>query len=155
MKRREFIILLGGAAVAPASWPHPLHADQRARRISILVGAGSDPEAQSWIKDFRQRLHDLGWEEGNNVKTDLRWGGADIDFIRASAAEFVSAKPDLIFVYSVRALNEIRQATRQIPVVFNWAWSRRSFLYVMQRASSRLSMHLLKARMAVSCCQQM
>ena len=44
--------------------------------------------------------------------------GADIDFIRTSAAEFVSAKPDVILVYSVRVLNEMRQATRQIPVVF-------------------------------------
>jgi putative ABC transport system substrate-binding protein len=118
MKRREFTILLSCAAVALVSRPRLLHADQRTRRISILVGAGSDPEAQSWIKGFRQRLRDLGWEEGNNLKTDLRWGGADIDFIRASAAEFVSAKPDLIVVYSVRALNEIRQATREIPVVF-------------------------------------
>jgi putative ABC transport system substrate-binding protein len=82
------------------------------------VGAGSDPETQSWIKAFRQRLHELGWEDGRNLKIDLRWGGADIDFIRTSAAEFVSAKPDAILVYSVRVLNEMRQATRQIPVVF-------------------------------------
>src|SRR5262245_26995738 len=117
MKRREFTILLSCAVVALVSRPRLLHADQRTRRISILVGAGSDPEAQSWIQGFRQRLRDLGWEEGNNLKTDLRWGGADIDFIRVSAAEFVSANPDLIVVYSVRALNEIRQATREIPVV--------------------------------------
>ena len=117
MRRREFITLLGCAAVT-VSWPRPSSADQRTPRISILVGAGSDPEAQSWIKGFRQRLRELGWEDGRNLKIDLRWGGADIDFIRTSAAEFVSAKPDLILVYSVRVLNEIRQATHQIPVVF-------------------------------------
>jgi putative ABC transport system substrate-binding protein len=118
MKRREFIGLLSCAVAAPLSWQSPLRADQRTRRISILVGAGSDPEAQSWIKGFRQKLHDLGWDESVNLKIDLRWGGADIDFIRASAAEFVSAKPDVILVYSVRALSEIRRATSQIPVVF-------------------------------------
>ena len=91
---------------------------QHTRRVSILIGAGSDPEAQSWIKSFRERLHELGWEDGVNLKIDLRWGGADIDFIRASSAEIVSAKPDVILVYSVRVLNEMRQATRQIPVVF-------------------------------------
>jgi putative ABC transport system substrate-binding protein len=117
MRRREFITLLGCAAVT-VSWPCPSSADQRTPRISILVGAGSDPEAQSWSKGFRQRLRELGWEDGRNLKIDLRWGGADIDFIRTSAAEFVSAKPDLILVYSVRVLNEIRQATHQIPVVF-------------------------------------
>ena len=61
----------------------------------FLIGAGSDPEAQSWIKGFRQRLYEFGWEDGGNLKIDLRWGGADIDFIRTSAAEFVSAKPDV------------------------------------------------------------
>ena len=52
------------------------------------------------------------------LKIDLRWGGADIDFIRTTAAELVSEKPDVILVYSVRVLNEMHQATRQIPVVF-------------------------------------
>jgi putative ABC transport system substrate-binding protein len=118
MKRREFISLLGCAAAAPLALPRSLHADQHSRRISILVGAGSDPEAQAWIKGLRHRLHDLGWDEGGNLKTDLRWGGADIDFIRTSAVEIVSTKPDVILVYSVRALNEIRRATSQIPVVF-------------------------------------
>ena len=117
MKRRELITLLGCAAVTSVSWPR-LSSAQRTRRVSILIGAGSDPEAQSWIKGFRQRLHELGWEDGGNLKIDLRWGGADIDFIRTSAAEFVSAKPDVILVYSSRVLNEMRQATRQIPVVF-------------------------------------
>ena len=118
MKRRELITLLGCAAVTSVSWPRLSSADQRTRRVSILIGAGSDPEAQSWIKGFRQRLHELGWEDDGNLKIDLRWGGADIDFIRTTAAELVSEKPDVILVYSVRVLNEMHQATRQIPVVF-------------------------------------
>ena len=49
---------------------------------------------------------------------DVRWGGADIDYIRASASELVRSKPDVILVYSVRVLNAMREATGQIPIVF-------------------------------------
>ncbi len=52
------------------------------------------------------------------MQIDVRWGGADIDYIRTSAADLVNSKPDVILVYSVRVLNAMRQATRQIPVVF-------------------------------------
>jgi len=117
MRRREFITLLCGATAATASWPVLLNANQR-KWIGVLVGAGNDPEGQSWIKGFRQKLHELGWDDGRNIQIELRWGGADIDYIRASAAEFVSAKPDVMLVYSVRVLNAIRKATSQIPVVF-------------------------------------
>ena len=67
---------------------------------------------------FRQQLKDLGWRNGRNIQIDLAWGGGDIDRIRASAAEMVSSHPEVIFVYSVRVLNAVRQATRELPVVF-------------------------------------
>ena len=44
---------------------------------------------------------ELGWADGRDVQIDVRWGGADIDHIRASAADLVSSKPDVILVYSV------------------------------------------------------
>jgi putative tryptophan/tyrosine transport system substrate-binding protein len=112
MRRREFITLIGGAAVA---WPLVARAQQH-RRIGILVGAGNDSQSQSWITGFRQKLQQLGWADG--LQIDVRWGGADIDYIRASAAELVNSKPDVILIYSIRVLNAVREATRQIPVVF-------------------------------------
>jgi putative ABC transport system substrate-binding protein len=118
LRRREFITLLGGAAATSVLWTLPLSAEQRTRRIGVLVGAGADPQGQSWIAGFRRKLQEFGWEDGRNLQLDLRWGGADIDYIRASAAELVSTKPDVILVYSVRVLDAMRQATRQIPVVF-------------------------------------
>jgi putative ABC transport system substrate-binding protein len=114
MKRREFIALLGGAA----AWPRPVRAQQRLRKIGVLVGTGNDAQGQSWMTAFRHKLEELGWVDGRNIQIDLVWGGADIDHIRASAAKMVGSKPDAIFVYSVRVLNLIRQATREIPVVF-------------------------------------
>jgi ABC-type uncharacterized transport system substrate-binding protein len=115
MKRREFITLLSGAA---AAWPLDAHPQQRARRIGVLVGTGSDSQSQSWLAAFRRRLQELGWSDARDLQIDVRWGGADIDYIHSSAADLVSSKSDVMLVYGVRALNAIRQATRQIPVVF-------------------------------------
>jgi len=114
MRRREFISLIGGSVALPLA----ARAQERVRRIGVLVGAGDEAQGQSWIAGFRQGLQKLGWTEGRDVRIDVRWGGADIDYIRASASELVSSKPDVILVYSVRVLNAMREATGQIPIVF-------------------------------------
>jgi putative tryptophan/tyrosine transport system substrate-binding protein len=115
MQRRHFITMLGGMAVA---WPLTARAQARSRRIGVLVGAAGDPQGQSWMAGFRQKLQEAGWADGRELQIDLRWGGADIDYIRASAADLASSKPDVIVVYSIRVLNAMRQATRVVPVVF-------------------------------------
>ena len=115
MKRRDFIKVLAGSSVA---WSPVARAQHRTRRIGVLVGAGNDLQGQSWLAGFRQKLQELGWADARNLQVDVRWGGADIDYIRSSATDLVSSKPDVILVYSVRVLNAMRQATRQIPVVF-------------------------------------
>jgi ABC-type uncharacterized transport system substrate-binding protein len=117
MKRREFITLLGGAVVA---WPLAARAQQpyRVRRIGVLLGVGNESQGQAWMAGFRQKLQEFGWADGRDVQLDVRWGGADIDFIRASAINLVRSKPDVILVYSVRVLNAMRLVTSEIPVVF-------------------------------------
>ena len=75
MRRREFIALLGSAAVA---WPRSARAQQgeRVRRIGVLMNlASDDPEAQARIAAFRQELQQLGWTEGRDVRIDYRWAG--------------------------------------------------------------------------------
>jgi putative ABC transport system substrate-binding protein len=114
LRRRHFITAIGSAV---AAWPISIHAQQQ-RRIGVLVGAGNDAAEQSWMAAFRQQLQELGWAEGRRVQIDLRWGSANIEYIRTSAAELVRERPDVILVYSVRVLNAMRQATRDIPVVF-------------------------------------
>jgi len=114
MQRRTFITLLGGAA----AWPLATRAQQGIRRIGVLMGTGDDLQGQSWITAFRQKLQELGWMDGRDIKIEVIWGGGDIEHIRARAADLVSSKPDVILVYSVRVLNEVRRRTSEIPVVF-------------------------------------
>jgi len=89
VRRREFITLLGGAA---AAWPLAARA-QQPRRIGVLLGAADDPQGRSWIAGFRRKLQESGWMDGRDLHVDVRWGGADIEHIRASAADLVSSRP--------------------------------------------------------------
>jgi len=117
MKRREFITLLGGAAVV---WPLAAGAQQaeRMRRIGVLNPfAENDPEVQAQITAFRQALQKLGWTE-RNLRIDYRWSEANPERLRGHAAELVALEPDVILVSSPLALQPLQQETRSIPIVF-------------------------------------
>jgi putative ABC transport system substrate-binding protein len=95
IRRREFIAAIGGAA----AWPLAARAQQgdRVRRIGVLMaGDENDPLYKPRLSAFTQALADLGWTDGRNVRVDLRWGGGDINRIRALAQEFVNLQPDII-----------------------------------------------------------
>ena len=86
MKRRDFVSLLGGAAIA---WPRAARAQQaqRMRRIGVLMNLpAGDPETQARNAAFLQELQQLGWTVGHNVRIDYRWGGGDADRYRRYAA---------------------------------------------------------------------
>jgi ABC-type uncharacterized transport system substrate-binding protein len=95
MKRREFIMLLGGAA---AAWPFATSAESgRMRHIGVLVAAGADDSVfQAHIAAFLQGLAQLGWSEGRNVRIDIRWATANADELRRHAAELAALAPDVI-----------------------------------------------------------
>ena len=117
MRRREFISLLGGAA---AGWPLAARAQQteRVRRIGVLMNLReSDPEGSPRVAAFRQRLRDLGWTEGGNLRIDFRWAEADTERLRAYAAELIRSKPDLIVAHTGSGLAAVRQSV-DLPVVF-------------------------------------
>src|SRR5262245_23439260 len=118
MKRREFVAVLGGAAVA---WPFAARAQQpkRMRRIGVLMpNAADDPEYQARMTAFLQELAQLGWLDRRNVRIDTRWGVADADRIRKYAAELVALAPDVIWANSSGALAPLLHATPTVPIVF-------------------------------------
>jgi putative ABC transport system substrate-binding protein len=117
MRRREFITLLGGAAVA---WPLVVRAQQteRVRRVAILMNyAEGDTSARSDLLAFRQVLGELGWTKGRNVQFDYRWAAADADRMRSYAVELVSLTPDAIVANTLPVAAALKKATTTIPIV--------------------------------------
>ena len=118
MKRRDFITLLGGAAV---TWPLAARAQQteRMRRIGVLMGgAGSDPVDQARLAAFLDGLQQLGWTEGRNVQIDYRFALGNIARLRQYAAELVALAPDVILATGQEATGALQQVTRTVPIVF-------------------------------------
>jgi len=118
MKRREFIMLVGGAA---ATWPLSARAEQvdRIRRMGVLMAfEENDPESERRITALRHELQELGWWEGVNVRIDFRWGGGDQGRARAGAQELVGLQPDVIVGHATLSMIALRQETRTVPIVF-------------------------------------
>jgi putative ABC transport system substrate-binding protein len=118
LKRREFITLVGGAAV---SWPLAARAQQgeRVRRIGVLEPiAVDDPEALARVTAIAQGLQQLGWTASRNVRIDYRWGAGDPDRIRQQAAELAALAPDAILTAGASTTAPMLRATRTVPVVF-------------------------------------
>jgi putative ABC transport system substrate-binding protein len=117
MKRRDFITLIGGAA----AWPLAARAQQpdRMRRIGVLMtGAADDPIEQAQAKAIQQGLEKLGWQDGRNVRIDIRWGAGDTERFRAYAAELVGFRPDVILTGSNQVTTILSRQTSTIPIVF-------------------------------------
>jgi putative ABC transport system substrate-binding protein len=118
MRRREFIGLVGGVAIA---WPPAARAQQgeRMRRIGMLWATSEDdPVAQARKAAFLHGLQQLGWIVGQNVRIDVRWASGNQVNIRQYAAELVAFAPDVILVVGGTALGPLLQATRTVPIVF-------------------------------------
>jgi putative tryptophan/tyrosine transport system substrate-binding protein len=114
--RRKFLAALGGTA---AAWPLAARAQERMRRIAMLVGAAeSDPEAPLSLEGFRQRLNQRGWKEGINVSIDTRWGGGNPNRIRAYAKELIDAAPDVAVADSTPAALALQRESRTTPIIF-------------------------------------
>jgi len=115
MRRREFITLVGGSAVA---CPLALRAQQsgQMRRIGVLMPFAKDnPDGQARITGFLQGLQTLGWTEGRNLQIEYRWSTGDL---QKAAAELVALSPDVIFTNTTPAVAALQQATGSVPIVF-------------------------------------
>ena len=118
MRRREFIMLLGGAV----AWPLAARAQERERprRIAVLMGyAESGSSGQALIAAFRDGLQKFGWTEGHNTRIDIRWAAPDdAESIRRFAKELVALQPDLIISSTTPITAALLQQTRTIPIIF-------------------------------------
>src|SRR3984893_9676348 len=114
MRRRELLLLLGGALV-----PHTLRAQQKAMPVIGYLN-GSNPEANAvQLAAFRQGLSETGWVEGQNLKIEYRWAGFHYDRLPGLAADLVAHRVDVIAACG--GADEVfaaKDATSAIPIVF-------------------------------------
>src|SRR5262245_50819702 len=118
MNRRAFITLLSGAA---AAWPIASQAQQdgRVRRVGVLFGGSeSAPELPAFMSALREELARLGWNEGRNLRIDLRFGAADPARYRNSASELLSLAAEVIIASGFASMRAAQQQTRAVPIVF-------------------------------------
>jgi len=118
MKRREFISLIGGAIV---TWPLAARAQQgeRMRLVAFLEPISADsPGAKTLDTALRERLQQLGWTPGRNVRIEARWSGGVQAETRKYAAELIALDPDVIVTGGGPGAEAMLQATHTIPIVF-------------------------------------
>jgi ABC-type uncharacterized transport system substrate-binding protein len=116
MRRRQFLSVVGGAAVA---WPFAAPAQQAAKVPTIGVLGQLTPAAMNkWHSAFLQRLRELGWVEGRTVAIEYRWADGRNDRFAEVAAELVRLKVDVIVTGGTAAIVAAKQATSVIPIVF-------------------------------------
>ena len=115
MKRREFITLLGGAT----AWPLTARAQQteQMRRMGVLMIGGDDSAQRPSVVSIEQRLRDLGWIEGRNIRIDVRWSDGDLDKAK-SHAKALAESSNIIVTQGAIATKIAQEQTGTIPIVF-------------------------------------
>src|SRR5262245_19703950 len=117
VRRREFIGLLGGAAV----WPHAARAQpsQGVRRVgALMLISEADPRAETYVASFRQRLQELGWVDGHNVLLDIRWAAGESANFRRHAADLAALAPDVVLAAGAPPVIALKEVSSTIPIVF-------------------------------------
>ena len=109
MQRREFVGLIGGAAL----WPLAAHAQpERVRRIGLMANLPLQP-----IERFRKRLNQIGYVEGKNLVIEYRFAEGKDERYTLFASELVAIPVDLIVVWGTPAAFAAKRATSKIPIV--------------------------------------
>jgi putative tryptophan/tyrosine transport system substrate-binding protein len=113
MRRREFTMLLAGAA----AWPAVVIAQQKKRLVG-LIAAFNEKEMMPLVATFRARMQELGWIEGQNIVFDVRATSGNYAKLDAEAVSLVSASADVIVAQGTPGLVAAKKYTKTIPVVF-------------------------------------
>jgi len=114
MRRREFIILIGGAA----AWVSSASA-QEPRRVIGFLASGSFAGERFRVADFVQGLKDTGFIEGNNINIEWRWAEGRYNRLPSLAGELVSRGVAVIVAFDAPAASAAKVATKTIPIVFS------------------------------------
>ncbi|MGY4288309.1 Fe2+ transport system protein FeoA [Bradyrhizobium sp. LM2.7] len=115
MRRRDFIMLVASAA----AYPLGASAQGNVRRIGVMAeGKPSDPESQASYQKLRQRLGELGWEQGRNIQIEYRWWAGDPALADAQAAELAGLRPDVLLAISTPSVEALKRHAPTLPIVF-------------------------------------
>jgi putative ABC transport system substrate-binding protein len=116
MRRREFIRVVGWAAVA---WPLTARAQPRMPTIGVLMqSVPDDTEYQSRLADFVAQMHELGWDDGRNVRIIVHWGYRNPDRVAAEAKALIDLEPNVILTTNTATTQALQKQTRTLPIVF-------------------------------------
>jgi putative ABC transport system substrate-binding protein len=117
IRRREFLVALGGVATRPSA----ARAQQpgKLRRVGVLMTfAADDPDGQADFAVLAQGLQEFGWTVGRNLRLGYRWGANDLERFRTYAAELIALSPDVVVATAGSVVTAFQQASRTVPVVF-------------------------------------
>jgi putative ABC transport system substrate-binding protein len=114
VRRREFITLLGGAAVA---WPLAARSQQSGRIVRIGNLSTANPRSAPFYQSFERRLRDLGHIEGQNIVFEYRNAEGEVDRLPDLAAELVRLDASIIVTSTAAATSAVKRATSTIPIL--------------------------------------
>jgi putative ABC transport system substrate-binding protein len=115
MQRREFIGLVGGAALA---WPLVARGQDRFRLIGMLSGmVEDDPVAQLRVSTFTERLRQLGWIEGKNIRIEKRFSAGNLAKLHLLARDLIDERCEILLAHAGQAVDAAREATKTVPIV--------------------------------------
>ena len=117
MKRREFVALLGNAAISSISWPLAARAQQAIQVMGHFSSQSASADAAR-LAALRKSLAEAGYAEGSNLAIEYRWAEGDYDRLAAQAAELVRRRVAVIFAASLPSALAAKAATTTIPIVF-------------------------------------
>jgi ABC-type uncharacterized transport system substrate-binding protein len=115
MRRREFIMLIGGVA---AAWPLAAHGQQRPPAVIGFLSSSALADRARYLTAFRQGLRETGYVEGQNVAIEYRWAHGQADRLPDFAADLVRSQVTVIAAHDTPSSIVAKAATTTIPIVF-------------------------------------